>query len=393
MNTITKKQDLTRCIGTYEEKLAHSITHEWLLNGPPDSKRVPKDKARFIYMVFCDFIFNFWDFDTSEYFKEKITEGKQLNKSHPLKMQASVDLYYLPYFKQTLLCEITEEKLTEFLVFFRTEKCREKKSYSKNTKGLSASTVKLARNAAIIPLRYAKRKKIIKSFDFDAIIRPNGDYVERGILSREQTEALFKLKWRDPRAYLICKIASQTAARIGEIRALRVCNILEDRIYIQHSWSDNDGGLKSTKNRENRIIPILPELHQEIFYYMKQTNVNGNINNLLFPGKIVGKPYCHKQINKEFYFMLEKIGITEIDRRNYNIVFHSWRHYGAKNLAEVTNRNIGIAVLGHKTARLFDHYANHIDDETFKGMEKTIREGLCRKTADKNKPIPNSMAS
>jgi len=111
----------------------------------------------------------------------------------------------------------------------------------------------------------------------------------------------------------------------------------EDRINVQHSWSENDGGLKCTKNRANRTIPILPELFNELDNYMKQTGRYSNLQNLVFPGNIEGKPYCYKQIKKDFYQMMEKIGISDTERRNLNIVFHSFRHYGAKHLAEVTN--------------------------------------------------------
>ena len=242
MNTVSKKPDLFRCTGTYDKKQADRIAQEWLINGTPDSNRVSKNITQQRNTVFCDYLYNFWDWDTSEYIKEKITEGKQPKKSHPLEMQGIINRYIRPYFKQTLLCEITEEKVTEFLVYLRTEINRVKKTKKESKSGLSASTVKLARNAVIVPLRYAKRKKIIKTFDFDAVIKPNGDYDERGILSRDQVDALFKLEWRDKRAFLICKIASQIAARIGEIRALRVCDIFEDRINIQHSWSEDDGG-------------------------------------------------------------------------------------------------------------------------------------------------------
>jgi integrase len=387
MNTITKKQVLSRCSGTYDKNQADSIAQDWLVNGPPDSNKVSKNISKLRNMVFCDYIYNFWDYEKSDYIKEKIKEGKQQKKSHPLEMQGIINRYYRPYFKQSFLCEITEESLTEFLVYLRTEINHIKKTKKEIKSGLSASTVKLARNAAIVPLRYAKRKRIIKTFDFDIVIKPNGDFEERGILNRDQVDALFKLQWRDKRAFLICKIASQAAARIGEIRALRVCDIFEDRINIQHSWSDDDGGLKCTKNRTTRTIPILPDLYQEIVNYMKQEKLTMNLNNLLFPGKKKEKPYSHKQINKEFYLMLEKLGISETERINSNIVFHSWRHYGAKHLAENTDRNTGMAILGHKTPNLFDRYSNHTDKETFSKMTKAIQDCFGNRNVDNTEPL------
>jgi len=383
MNPATKKPDFSRCTGTNDEKQAHSIAQEWMVNGPPDICRVSKNVSEKRNMPFCEYLRGQWQFDTSEYIKEKITEGKEPRKSHPLEMIGLVDRYFKPYFGKTPLCEITEEKLSEFLVYLRTEKEPEKKT--RKEKGLSVSTVKLARNAAVVPLRYAKRKKIIRNFNFDDVIKVSGEFEERGILSRDQVEALFKLEWRDPRSRLICLVASQTVMRIGEIRALRVCDILEDRINVQHSWSEDDGGLKCTKNRANRTIPILPELYKELDAYMRESGRYSRLDNLVFPGKKDGKPYSHKQVNMDFYQMLEKIGISDKNRKNVNIVFHSWRHYGAKHLAEVTNRTVGMAILGHKTPRLFDHYANHTDNDTFEGMKKAINEGLKHGDCEDNK--------
>ena len=363
MNTVTKKQDFTRCTGTNIKKQADSIAQEWLANGIPEVFRQPKDARLVRNSIFCDYLRSIWDFNSSEYIKEKITEGKEPKRSHPIEMSKIIDRYFVPYFKQMLLCEITEEKMTDFFKYLRVEK------------GFSVSTVKLTRNAAIVPLRYAKRKKIIQNFNFDDVVKVNGESEGRGILARNQVETLFKLEWIDPRSRLINLIASQTAMRIGEIRALRVCDIHEDRINVEHSWSEADG-IKCTKNRAKRVIPISPELYRELDEYMRQNNRYSKPDNLVFPGKNNDKPYTRTQINKHLYEMLKKIGVSGTERKKNNIVFHSWRHYGAKNLAEVANRTIGMAILGHKTARLFDHYANHIDNETFNSMRKAINDGL-----------------
>jgi integrase len=375
MNTATKKQEFTRCTGTADKRQADLIAQRWLENGPPESNRANcKIAARNRNVLFCDYIWSFWDYDSSEYFKEKITEGKEPKRRHPLLMKGIIDLHYAQYFKGTLLCEITEEKLTEFLVHLKTER------------NYSASYLNKVRNAAIMPLRYAKRKKTIRGFDFDQIIKIHGKSAERGILDRCQAGALFKLEWRDARSRLVNLIASQTAMRMGEILSLRVCDILKDRINVQHSWSYADGGLTCTKNRSSRVIPILPELFQELDAFIAGHGRASRPDNLVFIGRTEGKPYSFCMINNDLHEMLEKIGISDAERRKRNIVFHSWRHYGAKNLAEVTTRQIGMAILGHKTPTLFDHYANHADDETFNLMKTAISEGLHQGAKEGNFP-------
>jgi integrase len=108
---------------------------------------------------------------------------------------------------------------------------------------------------------------------------------------------------------------------------------------------------------------------------MKEYGIDSRLDNLIFTGDSQDKPYANEQIEKDFKKALRSIGITEEERKERGIVFHSWRHYCAKNLAEVTNRAIGMAILGHKTSRMFDHYASHVDQETFVKMSKAIAEG------------------
>jgi integrase len=327
-------------------------------------------------ITFCDFLKQFWDFDTSEYFKELQTMGNEPHRDHADEMYKQVDRYYLGYFGKILLCQITEESLQKFIVYLKLKK------------KLAASTVNSARNAAFVALHYAKRKKLIRRFDFEAVIRAGGEADERGILEREEVGKLFMLEWRDLRVRLINLIASQTGMRLGEIRALRICDIHEDRICVEHGWSRKEG-LKSTKNREKREIPILPALYEELQEYIKSLDDRFRLDSLLFPGTDPEKPYDNRQIGRELAYMLEQIGISDEIRRERGIVFHSWRHYAAKNLAEVTNRAIGMAILGHKTSRLFDKYAAHVDKETFKKMTKAIKQGLKPGLDKKPKePIP-----
>ena len=47
MNTATKKPDFSRCTGTLDEKQAHYIAQEWLINGPPDANRASKNTSQF----------------------------------------------------------------------------------------------------------------------------------------------------------------------------------------------------------------------------------------------------------------------------------------------------------------------------------------------------------
>jgi integrase len=132
--------------------------------------------------------------------------------------------------------------------------------------------------------------------------------------------------------------------------------------------------LKCTKNRETRDIPILPELQKEITAYIRHMGLV-KLDGFLLPGNKTEKPYDSVQIRKDFQKMLEKIGIDDTVRKKRGIVFHSWRHLLAKNLAEKgTKKAIGMKILGQKTSRIYDKYASHVDKETFRQMTEAVEK-------------------
>jgi integrase len=179
--------------------------------------------------------------------------------------------------------------------------------------------------------------------------------------------------------------------RIGEIRALRICDIHEKYIYVEHNWSAVDGGLKKTKNKKTREVPIMPELYEEILAYITKFQLGTRLDGFLFPGVYSdSKPYSLEKIERDFKDALGKIGIDEAMRRERKIVFHSWRHFMAKNLAQVTTRNIAKKILGQETDSVFERYANHVDKETFIKMAEAVRQRTKGEAVKPPLPFPQS---
>ncbi len=343
--------------GSTVRREAETIAQHWLRDGMP---RTSKES----YETFVDFLDHFWDFDNSKHFKEMVTMGKNVTRRHANDMRKVVSRYYKPYWGRKRLKDIDELQLQDFLVWLKTDR------------GLSASTVNLARNAAFVAIKFAKRHRLIRFFDFDAVLRCSGKPKGRGILEREEVQKVFEAEWRDERSKLINFIASQTGMRMGEIRALQIRDLVLNKIFVRHAWSRADGGLKCPKNGEEREIPLLPIVKEAIEDYLDNKPFITNPDALLFPSEVSGVPYDEKQVVEDFYRVLSSIGISEKERKSRNIVFHSWRHYCAKNLAAVTTKSIGMKILGHKTSVMFDHYSDHVDKETFKAMEEAMKTGL-----------------
>ena len=368
---VSRKTTAFKSTGTTDEKQAKAIALEWWTNGIPGKPFTGIDRKS----LFCDYLYNFWDFDKSEYFRELETMGHEPQPEHAHEMQRAVKRYYEPFFRNKLLCEINGASMQKFVLHLKHEK------------KLAASTINSARNTAIKALRQAVRKKIILSFDFENVLRAGGEPKERGILDNNEAEKLFSLEWFCNRTRIAALIAYHTGMRLGEIRALRVSDIHEYYISVQYSWSSKKNRQKCTKNRESGSIPISPHLYNEIMSYIRQQKLF-SLDSLLLPGKKPKKPFDSVRIRKNYYKMLESIGIDDETRRERGIVMHSFRHLLAKDLAENgVKKAIGMKILRQKTMRVFDKYADHVDKETFNRMA-TALEGVRESKKTQKEPIP-----
>jgi hypothetical protein len=91
MDQVARKQIATRSTGTSDEKKAEAIAHEWLLNGLPESPRSARIART---TTFCDYLYQFWNFDASEYFKELATMGKEPHREHAEEMPGRAHINY-----------------------------------------------------------------------------------------------------------------------------------------------------------------------------------------------------------------------------------------------------------------------------------------------------------
>ena len=90
-----------------------------------------------------------------------------------------------------------------------------------------------------------------------------GKAEERGILTDKKTNAIFKLEWKDNRSLLGNRVASTCGLRSGEVLGLKSEDIGLDRLFIRHSYSTLDG-LKTPKNGEQRQVPLLLEIREQL---------------------------------------------------------------------------------------------------------------------------------
>ncbi len=315
------------------------------------------------------FLLRHWVYETSPYVKEKHAYGHSIGRRHCYEMTKKVENYWTAFFGERIrLCDLERGNLEEFQLHL--------------AETLAPNTVKVILNAGTIILNWVADKGIIKDNPAIRLRRFSGKAEKRGILSPEEARKLFSLTWKDERARVGSLVAMSCGLRIGEVVALRVEDIKDDRLEINHSWSFADG-LKAPKNGEVRIVPLLPAVKKELLE-LAFSNPHKD-KQFIFYGTLPDKPCDLHILQDGLRQAVIDIRLPEDERRDPDkrtkenrkimddgIVFHSWRHYYARHLADrIEMRKVQLAT-GHKSGAMAEHYANHGAEQDFLDVAKAV---------------------
>ncbi len=124
------------------------------------------------------------------------------------------------------------------------------------SKNLSTESINQITRIGVTALKWAFFNKFTQNNCFDGIFYCSVKHKTREILTFDEAQKLFKSEWKNKSSKLANLIAMCTGLRAGEIRALRICDFGEDRLYVRHSWSDFEHKLKSPKNSCERQVPL-----------------------------------------------------------------------------------------------------------------------------------------
>ncbi len=318
----------------------------------PDSKQsIPIEK----------FLRDFWDYDASPYVKELAMEGRPLSRSHVKNERGRVEKYWIPRLKGMSIGSLTCDDLKDVVS-------------DRKIQMLAGKTVNGIVEAVTTPLKWAMKRHYIEVIPLDGLKRHDTKGEERAVLTMEQAERVMGIGWDNDKAKLANKVAMRTGMRASEIRGLRVCDIREDGIHVDHAWDRYARDTKCCKNGEARQlpIPISKELREELL-------IMGRLN-----------PFC--DTDRAFIFFSDK-GNTPMDNSGWikylrralaetgydrpeRIVFHSWRHFFCSRMLDVIpDKRVVMALSGHKTSAMLDHYGKHIEEEkTLEAVRRAMRE-------------------
>jgi integrase/recombinase XerD len=139
--------------------------------------------------------------------------------------------------------------------------------------------------------------------------------------------------------------------RVGEIAALKLCDVCNDDGSIKHEIRLSAA---QTKGNAGRTVFINEKLRVELAHYIKHHKPKCNTYPLFFTEKSIG--FSANTLTQYFFWLYKKAGIN-------NASSHSGRRTFITTLA---NKGIGVRVLaslaGHKSIAVTQHYIDTNDE-------------------------------
>ena len=298
---------------------------------------------------FIRFLETFWDYDKSEYIRDKLTHGYRFGRRYAHGCQNSLKAVVAPFFgKKKLNCVTTDDlkKLSNQLA----------------NRGLSTSTINQILMVCCTPLKWAFNEKIIPSNPVIGLTKFSISNKERGILTEAEAAAVFAVDWKDKRAFVASLVAATTGARQGECLALRKSDIGVDTLNIAHSFGRLDG-LKCPKNGRKRVVPLLPEVKAALLDLLRDNPHDGDDPFIFYSSS----PDCPVDSNVILIGLKYALDAIKVDYKHRNICFHSWRHFFCSKMTEKIDGEKVAKVSGHISESVFRKYADHIE---FKNIQE-----------------------
>lgn len=336
------------------------IAHLGINEGIRDKLCSREKEEKLTVVLLKDFILSYWDYDNSTYLKkERELRGKEKTRDYCVKHVRAFNKHCLPLLRENL-------RLDEF-----TLPLMEKIQISMKEQGKANRTINETTEALKIPLKEAFKEGLIKDNIGDKIQYLRKSVTkERGILTEDEAKKLLTYlkesttpktwgRWR----YLFVAIGYYTGMREGEILALKAEDLdsVNNVIDVRHSYKSEEKRLKCPKNGKTReSFPIPSQLMDEILEHAAL-----NEGGFIFPSqKSKDLPINGKSIVKTFRTMLKAIGISDKEREERGLVFHSLRHGVATMLMDKgVDKEMVMKGLGHLTPSMTEHYSDHKTEE------------------------------
>lgn len=293
----------------------------------------------------ADFFKLFWDLEKSPYIAEKKRMGKHIGLTYISESKRDILKYWLPYFKNQYLNEITKRDVKKFVEELDSE-------------SLSWSRKQKIYRSGATALKWAYNDEMLERDITAGIVSFSGESKKRKILTKEVAELLFSMKWSDEKAELANLVSMLTGMRAGEVLALRKQDLGKNCIYVNHSWNRKEG-LKTPKNGEVRVVFFpFENITRKMLELVSLNPIGDKMDSFIFWASYTpDHPMDIKKLLTSLQQQLRIIGFSEKESKEY--CFHSWRHFYTANMSDKINQRALQSQTGHKTTIMLEHYSNH----------------------------------
>ena len=294
---------------------------------------------------------NWWVWGKCSYLESQATRGKTLSRRYAEVQRGFLVNHVLPEFEKLKLSGIKPYHIERWLKSLKDS-------------GLSSASVQHCYGVLRLMLGEAKRLGHLAVNPVQAVRPILLTQRVRGILTLDEARELFDENkfseyWQTEIGFVCSLLAATSGAREGECVALRVQDIFDGYIRIEHSW-DHKYGLKETKTKQTREVPIPAKTSRWLHRLASKSP------GFVFSTNNGASPVYYKPIVAELYEALNRMKITETERKLRNITFHSWRHfYNTMLRGRVPDAKLQ-KLTGHRTQAMTERYShftlNDFDD-------------------------------
>jgi integrase len=317
-------------------------------------------------MALVPFLAEFWDYDNSEYVRDKLAYGQKIGRRHCYEQSKRL-CHWEEFFEDARLKDVNRSMLKEFQFFLFD-------------KGKASKTINHIISVGLTAFKWMYTEERM-SYEIGRGLRKfSGEGESRGILTPDEAKRLFLLEWKNDLARVGNLVAATTGLRAGEVCALRPQDIGEKTLYVRNSFSRIEK-LKDTKNHEEGEVPLLPAVRDEL---MRLADENPHSKGgYIFYSEDPEKPISQRTLLKGLENSLVKLRTgsnpskEQVEKaaaywEERNVVFHSWRHYYATYIADRVDLRTAQFAMRHKTAAMTQHYANHKNEERMKELSAAV---------------------
>jgi len=301
-------------------------------------------------LTFAEFSQGWWE-PGCAYVKAQEERGKVLSASHMATMRGFLLNHIEPYFADTRLAEITASSINSLL-------------HSLKEKGLAPRTQVQIYAGLRVMLNFAFRQRIIRENPVAFVQPPVVRSKPRGILRMPEVKRLFDEKtirsvWKnDKLSFTAALTAAATGMRLGEILALQRADIHIGRdgawVDCLHSWCQVSETLKDTKTHEQARIPLPGKVAKHLSALARRHE------GFIFSTDGT-RPVKHFIPEGSLRRALHRIGISEEERLQRGICFHSFRHLFISLLrGEGIPDPVVQSLSRHRTAAMLTNYSHFL---------------------------------